>query len=95
MTNFIIIGQALICAALVIIIICQRIKHVQEYEELAIAYEDEQTLRDVEKACNKIFIDHLRQEKDKEIAFLRKALSGSETKRKELCTRLWEEEKLK
>lgn len=96
MVSFIIvIAEALIIAALVIIIICQRIKHMHECDELLIACEDERILRDVEKACSKIFHDHSKAQYDKEIALLKEALHNSEKKRKELCTRLWEEEKLK
>lgn len=95
MTNIIIGAEALVIAVLVVIIICQRIKHINECEELVIAIEDEQILRDVEKACSKIFHDHCKAQSDKEIALLKEALHNSEKKRKELCTRLWEEEKLK
>ena len=89
------IGLAIVCVALVIIIIRQRVQFHQDYEEMAVAYEDERILREVEKACKKIFLDHYKAEKDREIKMLREALHASEEKRKELCTRLWEEEKLK
>ena len=102
MSSYIIIGQALVIAVLAVIIISQRIKHINECEELVIALEDEQILRDVEKACWKIFFDHHKKEQEKEIAKLEKEkarleeiLHASEKKRKELCTRLWEEENLK
>lgn len=102
MTNIIIGAEALVIAVLVIIIFCQRIKHINECEDLVIALEDEQILRDVEKACWKIFFDHHKKEQEKEIAKLEKEkarleeiLHASEKKRKELCTRLWEEENLK
>ena len=95
MSSYIIIGQALVIAVLAVIIISQRIKHINECEELVIALEDEQILRDVEKACSKIFYDHCKAEWDKEMDKLKEMLHASEKKRKELCTRMWEEENLK
>lgn len=93
--NWIIIGQALICVVLAIVIVCQRVRHLKECDELVLAIEDEQTLRTVEHACSKIFLDHQMKQAEAEIKKLRGALDASEEKRKELCTRLWEEEKLK
>lgn len=95
MTNIIIGAEALVIAVLVIIIICQRIKHINECEDLVIACEDEQILRDVEKACWKIFFDHHKKEQEKEMDRLKEMLHASEKKRKELCARLQEVEKSK
>lgn len=95
LNSCIIIGQTLVCVALVIVIMCQRVKHLKECDMLVMAYEDEHTLREVETACSQIFLNHIKGQKDKEIAELRAVLRASEEKRKELCTRLWEEEELK
>jgi len=48
---------------------------------------------DTEKLCRNIFFEHYKQQQEKEMALLREALHNSERKRKELCTRIWEEEK--
>ena len=67
--------------------------HDSEYNELVIKYEAERSKRNTEKLCRDLFFEHYKQQKNKEIALLREALHNSELKRKELCTRLWEEEK--
>lgn len=67
-------------------------RHEAECNELIIKLEDERRARSTEKLCRDIFLDHYKKQKDSEIALLREALHNSERKRKELCTRLWEEE---
>jgi len=93
MYEFLIIALALMCVVLLFVIEWQDMKHKEEYEELVSAIEDERSKRDTEKLCRNIFFEHYKQQQEKEMALLREALHNSERKRKELCTRIWEEEK--
>lgn len=93
MLEFLTITLALMCVVLLFIIFLLDEKHDEYYEELVLAIEEERSKRNTEKLCRDLFFEHYKQQKDKEIALLREALHNSEKKRKELCTRLWEEEK--
>lgn len=93
MLEFLTITLALMCVVLLFIIFWLDEKHDEYYEELVLTIEEERSKRNTEKLCRDLFFEHYKQQKDKEIALLREALHNSEKKRKELCTRLWEEEK--
>ena len=93
MYEFLIIALSLMCVVLLFIIEWQDRSFRAEYEDLVAVLEDERRKHNTEKACHKIFLEHYKQQKDSEIALLKEALHNSERKRKELCTRLWEEEK--
>ena len=93
MLEFLTITLALMCVVLLFIIFLLDEKHDEYYEELVLTIEEERSKRNTEKLCRDLFFEHYKQQKDKEIALLREALHNSEKKRKELCTRLWEEEK--
>ena len=93
MYEFLIIALALMCVVLLFVIEWQDMKHKEEYEELVSAIEDERRKRNTEKLCRDLFLEHYKKQNEKEIALLKEALHNSEKKRKELCTRLWEEEK--
>lgn len=54
--------------------------------------EEEQLLRIAENTINKGRYTEEIEKKDKRIALLEKALEGSERKRKELCTKYWEDD---
>lgn len=93
MLEFLTITLALMCVVLLFIIFLLDEKHDEYYEELVLAIEEERSKRNTEKLCRDLFFEHYKQQKEKEIDLLREALHNSEKKRKELCTRLWEEEK--
>ena len=93
MLEFLTITLALMCVVLLFIVFWLDEKHGEEYEELVLAIEEERSKRNTEKLCRDLFFEHYKQQKNKEIALLREALHNSEKKCKELCTRLWEEEK--
>ena len=93
MLEFLTITLALMCVVLLFIIFWLDEKHDEYYEELVLAIEEERSKRNTEKLCRDLFFEHYKQQKEKEIDLLREALHNSEKKRKELCTRLWEEEK--
>ena len=93
MYEFLVIALSMMCIALLFIIEWQDRSRREEYEELVAELEDERRKYNTEKACRNIFLEHYKQQKDSEIALLKEALHNSERKRKELCTRLWEEEK--
>lgn len=93
MLEFLAITLALMCVVLLFVIFWLDEKHDEYYEELVLTIEEERSKRNTEKLCRDLFFEHYKQQKDKEIALLREALHNSERKRKELCTRLWEEEK--
>ena len=93
MLEFLTITLALMCVVLLFIIFWLDEKHDEYHEELVLAIEEERSKRNTEKLCRDLFFEHYKQQKEKEIDLLREALHNSEKKRKELCTRLWEEEK--
>ena len=68
--NNIIIGQAIVCVALIIMIICQKVRADKDCEVLLDALEEEQLLRSVERAVTNIMI----QNRDKNIEMLKKCV---------------------
>lgn len=91
MDKYIIIVLALLCVVLAVDNLRQKAKYTRDYENLEAEIEAERILRTVERSITNIMIE----DRDRRIDLLKEALRGSEAKRKELCTRLWEEEELK
>ena len=89
-TTHIIIIQLVVILALIIMLLVQRKISECKYEELAVELDQEQTLRIVEIEVNSTIISL----KDQEISKLKKQLAASETLRKELSEKRWEEEAL-
>lgn len=89
-STHIILGLAIGCVALFIMLLAQRKISASKYEELAVELDQEQILRIVEIEVNGTIINL----KDQEISKLKRQLAASEKLRKELSEKRWEEEAL-
>lgn len=89
-STHIILGLAIGCVALFIMLLAQRKINAMRQEDLLEELFDEQTLRLVERNINRVIIAR----KEQEISKLKTRLAASEKKCKELSEKNWEEEAL-
>ena len=90
-STHIILGLAIFCVVLFIMLLAQRKINATRYEALLEELFDEQTLRLAERGINNVIIAR----KEQEISKLKTRLAASEKLRKELSEKHWEEEALR
>lgn len=88
--TYIILGLAVLCVTLFIMLLIQSAMSARKCEALAAELDEEQILRIVEIEINSTIIEL----KDREITSLKRRLAASEKLRRDLSDKRWEEEAL-